>query len=1247
MLPVKRKVEEDGIRCICGFEHDDGFSIACDKCQRWSHAACYDIVNGAVPDEWKCVLCRPRPVNRDAAERLQRARQHRATKHRRIRHRELADSDEPSTHAFVPIATDIVHPDARETLRRYAHHWRGITALTDDDDDPATPVARPPHPPPPTTLKQLPPQSPLSPFTNPSILPPAYAVHTAAPVRSHDFIAPFTAHIVPSSTYLADPLNAYAHLGMPKPFVHLLGPPLDLALDARQAGDNSRYLRSGCRPNAVLRPVLSPPDSLSFGVFAIRDLKPNEEVVLGWEWDDGNVVHSLPALIQSPHAFPPSPQHVQHLRKQMADILHALSSNFTTCACGSKARDCVLNQMAAFVEHDRLLNVDLGPLIGKQRGFRTRERVPSSSGMAGVEMCSRKGKEREGLSAPPRMRRTASFEDEDRMPPRMRKRWKQQLPIGLGIHTPIPSSSKVTLRDMPPPPLPTTSHLMSIDVVSPSSDFARLSVVSATPSPYQPWTPFERKDPIPTDTKTETEVSPLSISRSRSRSHSPCHRHVSPTSTAITTPPSPRAEKLPGRDSSEPVIIPDSPEPVELVQPVKDEEVIRDSPESPPPEPVDEPSSPMSPPTPTPPPMLPPQPASPLEGKGAIEIEDELEEGELPSLSDEGWTASPSPPPSKHTFIDLTLSPPPPASTDLMESVSPPPPPTPTAPKVKLSLKDFAARKKKLREENPGKDESIGSPMVEAPAVVSTPIETTKAKTPDPPKFVPRITTLPVKLHSEMRHTGAPSSSSSPPPATGVSSTPSSSSISTPPTSISSLVIESTQQNSLWSIIAQSARDDLIEERLKNAREERERKIKEARERKLREEREKKERAEKERKEEERKEKAELEEQRLILAAFFRRPHEVKWENVAEELEKQKKEFVGERKKEGCAEIEEDSTAENPKAKQVVPERRAVSPPRLPPVTREAKEIAPKRSPLPPPTPIPTSVAPPPSIPRSQSPTTLTNKRPLKAIPTAPNSALYAAPPPPPVPYNPPPKSAPTAPRAYRLMSGFSGATPPTGPRALVGSTPRSFSSCAGPAPHASTSTLPPSVPPPPPHASPPPPPPPPTNTSPRRPVSPPISKVKDARPVECVRSTPSTSCAKAGTRPHAINTTRIPATRNTSKSNTPSSSTPVTPTATPTPTSIPPSAGLPPRPPVAVTTPSHHLHRDPLSSMMAMGMGISNSSSSSSSAKRLGNDRAKYERDGERSRSKEKEREKDWDHWAPRPRRDWDSWPCRMTDKY
>jgi len=152
------------------------------------------------------------------------------------------------------------------------------------------------------------------------------------PVASSSYIAPFTCSITPSASYLADPLNAYAHLGMPKPFVHLMGPPLDVALDARVVGDQGRFARNGCRPNAVLRPVLcskakegndkerhkreagkkhaenrdetdEDDDTLTFGVFALRDLKANEEVVLGWEWDDGNAVHSLPALIESPHMF--------------------------------------------------------------------------------------------------------------------------------------------------------------------------------------------------------------------------------------------------------------------------------------------------------------------------------------------------------------------------------------------------------------------------------------------------------------------------------------------------------------------------------------------------------------------------------------------------------------------------------------------------------------------------------------------------------------------------------------------------------------------------------------------------------------------------------------------------------------------------------------------------------------------------------------------------------------------------------
>ncbi|KAI6042348.1 hypothetical protein EDC04DRAFT_3088612 [Pisolithus marmoratus] len=223
--------------------------------------------------------------------------------------------------------------------------------------------------------------------------------------------------------------------------------------------------------------------TLSFGLFALRDLRADEEIVLGWEWDDGHAVHMLPALIESPGMF--GPAHLRHLRAQFTSILHALSSTFTTCACGSSTRDCAVRVMERVVEgkwpwpgsetsgsewessddqaggsgdcDGRIMSVgqgrekdeedvivdleatdsegegargmngvtvnckststggansiknpssqrrrrkktkerhhaeqnrhiDLGPLVGVQRGFRTREREPMSGGCCGVEL---------------------------------------------------------------------------------------------------------------------------------------------------------------------------------------------------------------------------------------------------------------------------------------------------------------------------------------------------------------------------------------------------------------------------------------------------------------------------------------------------------------------------------------------------------------------------------------------------------------------------------------------------------------------------------------------------------------------------------------------------------------------------------------------------------------------------------------------------------------------------------------------
>ena len=52
--------EENGqIKCICGFEEDDGFTIQCELCLVWQHASCVGIGKTNIPDKYYCEECAP------------------------------------------------------------------------------------------------------------------------------------------------------------------------------------------------------------------------------------------------------------------------------------------------------------------------------------------------------------------------------------------------------------------------------------------------------------------------------------------------------------------------------------------------------------------------------------------------------------------------------------------------------------------------------------------------------------------------------------------------------------------------------------------------------------------------------------------------------------------------------------------------------------------------------------------------------------------------------------------------------------------------------------------------------------------------------------------------------------------------------------------------------------------------------------------------------------------------------------
>ncbi|XP_050310082.1 inactive histone-lysine N-methyltransferase 2E-like isoform X2 [Anthonomus grandis grandis] len=58
-------------RCICGYLHDDGYMVECDKCKVWQHVQCV-VKNKQIPDEYLCEECDPtKPVDRSKARLIQ------------------------------------------------------------------------------------------------------------------------------------------------------------------------------------------------------------------------------------------------------------------------------------------------------------------------------------------------------------------------------------------------------------------------------------------------------------------------------------------------------------------------------------------------------------------------------------------------------------------------------------------------------------------------------------------------------------------------------------------------------------------------------------------------------------------------------------------------------------------------------------------------------------------------------------------------------------------------------------------------------------------------------------------------------------------------------------------------------------------------------------------------------------------------------------------------------------------------
>ena len=110
---------------------------------------------------------------------------------------------------YVPLDADRI-PDAstRAKLAYSTQDWRGLTALS--ITPPGSPSQRDTRV---VCVEGGAKDKEGAADVETAVRPARYGLQTTKPINEEELIAPFTSTIVPSASYLADPLNAYSHLG--------------------------------------------------------------------------------------------------------------------------------------------------------------------------------------------------------------------------------------------------------------------------------------------------------------------------------------------------------------------------------------------------------------------------------------------------------------------------------------------------------------------------------------------------------------------------------------------------------------------------------------------------------------------------------------------------------------------------------------------------------------------------------------------------------------------------------------------------------------------------------------------------------------------------------------------------------------------------------------------------------------------------------------------------------------------------
>jgi uncharacterized protein len=154
-------------------------------------------------------------------------------------------------------------------------------------------------------------------------------------MSENDLISEVIGQIGLAQKYKSDPINQYSTLQRPKPYV-LFAPPdsLDLYVDSRLYGNDARYVRRSCFPNARIA-LICVPDAdergIHFGLFASKNIKTRDEITISHDWNMSNKMEEMIAGIKD-ETRPLLEVYPQEMIRSMASYATTVLLN-GECAC--------------------------------------------------------------------------------------------------------------------------------------------------------------------------------------------------------------------------------------------------------------------------------------------------------------------------------------------------------------------------------------------------------------------------------------------------------------------------------------------------------------------------------------------------------------------------------------------------------------------------------------------------------------------------------------------------------------------------------------------------------------------------------------------------------------------------------------------------------------------------------------------------------------------------------------------------